>query len=137
MVSPQFREGLFGRHGPRRITLHGLGDGQNLPPQPVVHLRRQGLQARIDHLAWIGAGAGIQQPLDLGGLGLGQGDRGTHAPKIPPAAPPIPAESRPRHLRGPRAFSPGNPREVPMNNIVYIVGAVVIVIAILSFFGLR
>jgi hypothetical protein len=32
---------------------------------------------------------------------------------------------------------PGNPREAIMNNIVYIVGAVVIVIAILSFFGLR
>jgi hypothetical protein len=34
-------------------------------------------------------------------------------------------------------LSPDNPRRLPMNSIVYIVGAVVIVIAILSFFGLR
>jgi ABC-type dipeptide/oligopeptide/nickel transport system permease subunit len=29
------------------------------------------------------------------------------------------------------------PKEPPMNQIIYIVGAVVIVIAVLSFFGLR
>ncbi|KAA3450981.1 hypothetical protein C7I87_09670 [Mesorhizobium sp. SARCC-RB16n] len=34
------------------------------------------------------------------------------------------------------AGSPGNGRET-MNNIIWLVGAVVIVIAILSFFGLR
>jgi hypothetical protein len=31
----------------------------------------------------------------------------------------------------------GNPKGAPMNRIVYIVGAVVIIIALLSFFGLR
>jgi hypothetical protein len=46
-----------------------------------------------------------------------------------------------RNHSGPAAFSsPHNHllrRTHPMNSIVYIVGAVVIVIAVLSFFGLR
>ncbi|RUV22399.1 hypothetical protein EOB77_26000 [Mesorhizobium sp. M7A.F.Ca.MR.228.00.0.0] len=46
-----------------------------------------------------------------------------------------------QRLIGPRSLpearaSPGNRREI-MNNIIWLVGAVVIVIAILSFFGLR
>ncbi|AZO42373.1 hypothetical protein EJ076_15410 [Mesorhizobium sp. M7D.F.Ca.US.005.01.1.1] len=39
-------------------------------------------------------------------------------------------------LRQRRGLPPGNRREI-MNNIIWLVGAVVIVLAILSFFGLR
>lgn len=44
------------------------------------------------------------------------------------------------HRTPPRVLIPAQPpqrRAHPMNSIVYIVGAVVIVIAVLSFFGLR
>lgn len=40
-----------------------------------------------------------------------------------------------RH-RGP-GVGPGNERSRSMNNIIYIVGLVVVVIAVLSFFGMR
>jgi hypothetical protein len=37
-----------------------------------------------------------------------------------------------------RGFSPSNiPRRVVVNNIIYIVGLVVVVLAVLAFFGLR
>jgi hypothetical protein len=37
----------------------------------------------------------------------------------------------------PAARQPANPRERPMHGIIYLVGLVVIVLAILSLFGLR
>ncbi len=40
-------------------------------------------------------------------------------------------------MRGPLVLAIGNEKENSMNQIIWIVGAVVIVLAILSFFGLR
>ena len=42
-----------------------------------------------------------------------------------------------RLTRAIRSFSPSRERENIMNNIVYLVGVVVIVLAVLAFFGLR